>query len=159
MYNNLSARQPQILPPMPCACITVFHQEIQSIPFSLTLGLLSDLLSPIEWGRRDDTWFWSWAWALRDLAAFLFLFLEANDQVFKKGWASILNNERLCGKKKKPHGRELRDPSQQLAPRPQTWVMPSWILCPSWAILVNTMWSRADPPPLSPGWITHPRNT
>lgn len=27
----------------------------------------------------------------------------------EKGWARILSNERLCGKTKESHGRELRD--------------------------------------------------
>lgn len=54
---------------------------------------------------------WSWAWALRDLAAFLYSFLEDNNQVKTKTkqtkrWVKILNNERICGKKMKPHGKQ-----------------------------------------------------
>ena len=47
-------------------------------------------------------------------------FLEARKQVFKKEWVRILGNDRLCGKKKKPHGRELNNTNQQLTPRHQT---------------------------------------
>ena len=39
---------------------------------------------------------------------------------FQKGMVRILGNDRLCGKKKKPHGRELNNTNQQLTPRHQT---------------------------------------